>query len=99
MADKSTQLIVDALSRAAGDPAGLPLFGSKTSPGLFTATTAACKEAAERCKADQFVQVVRTETRGKTAQEVCALTEKGLAFLLGQCSPRQVLEELVRGIE
>jgi hypothetical protein len=98
MADKSTQMVLDALSRAVADPAGLPLHGSKAAPVLFP-TTAAAKQAAQRCKDEGFLHVVRTETRGKTAVEVCALTEKGLAHLLSQISPKQVLEDLVRAVE
>ena len=39
------------------------------------------------------------QTIGKTAQEICALTEKGLAYLLSQANPKQVLEDLVRTLE
>jgi len=98
MADKSTQLIVAALSRAVADPAGVPLHGTKSAPGLFAATAPA-RQAAQRAKDDQFLQVVRTETHGKNAQEICALTEKGMTYLLGQASPKQVLEELVRALD
>ena len=41
--------------------------------------------------------LVRKKT--KTAPEICVLTEKGLAWLLGQSSPRQVLEDFVRALE
>jgi hypothetical protein len=98
MADRSSQLLLDALSRAVADPAGLPLYTSKSVPGLFPATAAA-RTAAQRCKDEQFVKVVRTESRGKAVQEVCAITDKGLAYLLTQASPRQVLEDLVRAVE
>jgi len=98
MADKSTQLILDALSQAAADPAGVLLHGSKAAPGLFAATAPA-KQAAQRCKDEGYLRVVRTETRGKSVQEVCAITEKGLAYLLGQVSPKQVLEDFVRALE
>jgi hypothetical protein len=98
LADRSTQLLLDALSRAAADPAGVPLYASKSAPGLFPATAAA-RHAARRCKDEDLVKVVRTEARGKAVQEVCALTDKGLAYLLSQVSPRQLLEDLVRAIE
>ena len=98
MAEKSTQLLLEALSRAAADPAGVPLHASKAGPGLFPATAAA-RLAAQRCKDEALVKVVRTQTRGKAVQEVCAITEKGLAYLLSQVSPRQVLEDLVRAVE
>ena len=98
MADKSTQMILDALSRAVADPAGVPLHGGKAAPGLF-AGNAPGKQAAQRCKDEGYLRVVRTETRGKAVQEICALTDKGLAYLLGQVSPRQVLEDFVRALE
>src|SRR5437868_15502454 len=41
MADKATQLLLEALRRAVADPTGLPLYASKTAPGLFPATAAA----------------------------------------------------------
>jgi hypothetical protein len=98
LADKSTQLLLDALGRAAAEPGGLPLHGGKAAPGLFAATGPG-RLAAQRGKDEGYLRVVRTETRGKTTLEVCTLTEKGLAFLLGQTSPRQVLEDLVRAVE
>jgi hypothetical protein len=98
MADKSTQLLLEALTRAAADPGGVPLHAGKAGPGLFPATAAA-RLAAQRCKDEALVRVVRTQTRGKAVQEVCAITEKGLAYLLSQVSPRQVLEDLVRAVE
>jgi hypothetical protein len=96
--DKSTHLILEALGRAAADPAGLPLHGGKTAPGLFAAT-ATGKQAAQRCKDEGLLCVVHTEARGKTTREVCAITEKGLAYLLGQVSPKQVLEEFVHALK
>lgn len=98
MADKSTQLVLEALSRAATEPAGVPLYGSKSVPGLFAATAPA-KEAAQRCKESDYLRVLRSEARGKTTQEICTLTDKGLSYLLSQASPKQVLEELVRAFE
>jgi len=101
MADKSTQMILDALGRAVAEPAGVPLHGSKAAPGLFP-TTAPGKQAAQRCKDEGFLQVTHTElggTRGKGVQEICALTDKGLAHLLSQVSPKQVLEDFVRALE
>jgi hypothetical protein len=98
MADKSTQLLLDALTQAAAEPAGVALHASKGAPGLFGATAAA-KQAAQRCKDEGYIHVVRTEMRGKTAQEVCAITEKGLAYLLQELSPKQVLADLVRALD
>jgi hypothetical protein len=98
MADKSTQMLLDALGRAVAEPAGVPLLGSKTAAGLFGPTPAG-KQVAERGKELGYLRVLRTEARGKNVHEICAITEKGLAFLLAQASPRQVLEDLVRALE
>lgn len=98
MADKLTALIVDALTRAAAEAAGVPLFGTKSDPGLFPATAAA-KPAAQKALDDGLLEVVRTENKGKQAREFAAATEKGLRFLLDQVSPKQVLEDFVRVLE
>jgi hypothetical protein len=98
LADKSTQLVLEALSRAVADPAGLLLFSQKTAPGLFRATSLA-RQAAQRCKEQDLLRVVRTEARGNSVHEVCAITPKGLDHLLTQSNPRHVLEDLVRAVE
>ena len=98
MADKSAQIVLNALSKAVADPAGLPLHGSKAHPGLFAANNSA-RQAAQQSKDEGYLRVVRTESHGKTTQEICAITEKGLAYLLGQVSPRKVLEDLVRMLQ
>lgn len=98
MADKATQLILGALSRAVLDPDGTPLHGSKTAPGLFAATASA-KQAAQVCKTAGYVQVIGTQGRGKSVQEVCTITEKGLEYLLDGADPRHVLEDFVRVLE
>src|SRR5262249_24499104 len=46
-----------------------------------------------------LLRVVRTETRGKAAHDVCTITDKGLAYLLSQSSPRQVLEDFIRTLD
>jgi hypothetical protein len=98
LADKSTRLILDALTRAAAEPSGLSLYANKADPGLFPNTTIA-RSAAERAKADGLLRIVQTEPKGKVVREVCALTDKGMQFLAHQASPRQVLEDLVRILE
>jgi hypothetical protein len=98
LADKSTSLVLEALGRAVADPAGVPLHGTKAAPGLFT-STAAARQAAQHCKDEGYLRLVRTETRGRTAQEIYAITEKGLAYLLSQVSPKQVLEDFVRALQ
>jgi hypothetical protein len=96
--DKWTPPILEALSRAAAEPDGLPLHSGKSAPGLFTATPAG-KHAAQRCKDEGYLRTLRTETRGKTIAEICAITEKGLAYLLSQASPKQVVADFIRPLD
>lgn len=96
MADKLTQHITDALSKAAAEPAGLPLFAAKGEPGLFPT---AAKLAAQKAASDGLVQVVRTETKGKTSRELFGITERGWEQLLAAVNPKQVLEDFVRVLE
>jgi hypothetical protein len=98
VADKSTQMVLEALRQAAAEPAGTPLHGSKAAPGLFAATGLG-RQAALRCKSEGYLQVVRSETRGKHTLEFCTLTEKGLAYLLAQVDPRHALEDFIRALE
>lgn len=81
MADASHALVIAAMSRAAAAPGGLPLFESKTSPGLFAGSVSA-RKAAQFCKDQGYLQMLRAEGRGKSRQEICSLTDKGLSWLL-----------------
>ncbi len=98
MADKSTQLVLTALSRALAEPDGAPLYSGKGLPGLF-ASTPLGRQAAQRCKDEGYLHTLRTEVQGKTALEFCTLTEKGRAYLLTELNPRHVLEDLLRALE
>jgi hypothetical protein len=97
LADNSQSLILEALQRVVVESHGLPLYSGKTG-GLFAAT-ATGRLAAQACKDDGLIEVLRTETRGKAAQEICGITAKGRALLLGQTNPRSVLERLVETLE
>ncbi len=98
MADKLAQHILDALSKAAAEPGGLPLVATKSEPGLFH-SSAAAKSAAQKCLTEGWIQLARTETRGKSARELYTLTEAGWDYLLEAVNPKQVLEDFVRVLE
>jgi len=112
VADKSSQLVINALTRAAATATSVPWHGSKAAPGLFPAT-AAGKQAAQRCREENYLAAVPsaavaepkvdgaggTAVKARPTAELCALTDKGLAYLLSQVSPRQVLEDMVRVLE
>lgn len=98
MADRSQPLILEALTRAVAVPTGLALHGSKSIPGLF-AGSAAARLAARHCTDEGYLQVAHSETKGRKTTEFYAITEKGLAFLLKEVSPRPILEALVQALE
>ena len=80
MADKLTQQITEALTKAAAESIGLPLYAGKSDPGLFV-STASGKSAAQKCLNDGFVRVVGSDTRGKNPRELYGLTEVGRAHV------------------
>jgi hypothetical protein len=97
VADKQSQLILDALTRSAAEPSGLPLHASKFEPGLFP-NTALGKAAAQRCQEEQMLQTITREAKGKP-RETTTITEKGVQYLLETVSPKKVLEDFVRILE
>lgn len=94
MADKSNQLVLRALHRAVGEDDGVPLLVGRSSAGLFS-SSASGKKAAQFSKDLGYFCTLRTETKGRTKREICAITEKGLAFLLANVPPRDVIESLL----
>jgi hypothetical protein len=97
LADKSDQLVLEALHRAVGETGGVPLFQGRSKAGLFS-SSASGKKAAQLCKDQGFVRTLRTESRARSKREVCAITDKGLGFLLGHITPKQIAESLVQAI-
>jgi hypothetical protein len=98
VADKITQQITDALTKAAAHPNGLPLYAVKADPGLFP-NTSAMKASAQKCLAESLIRVSGTETKGKSPRDLYVLTDAGWEFLLAQVNPKQVLEDFVRVLE
>lgn len=89
MADRSTQLILGALSHALAQGEAVPLHGSRSAPGLFPGN-AAGKAAAQRCQQEGWLSA---DLDGSL------ITEKGMRYLLDQVTPHKVLEDLVRVLE
>lgn len=98
MADKLTQQVLDALTRAAAEPNGLPLYAGKADAGLFP-NVAGAKPAAQKCLAEDLVRVVSTDPKGKAPRDLYGLTDKGWEYLLAAVNPKQVLEDFVRVLE
>lgn len=93
MTDKQTPLILDALARAAAEPAGVSAYASKAEPGLFP-KTAVGKAAAKRCLDERMLQTIPGPSR-----ELCTITERGLRHLADNGNPKQILEDFVRVLE
>jgi hypothetical protein len=98
LADKLSQLVLDALSRAALAPGGTPLVGTKTAPGLFP-STAVAKQAAQKARDDALLRQVTADPKGKADRDLYAATPAGIEFLLRHTSPKQVLDDLARAVE
>lgn len=98
VADKLTELVLDALTQAVAEPAGMPLHAGKTEAGLFPSTSIG-KSAAKKCLDEQWLVVVGSDGAGRNGRELYTATEQGLHYLVERASPRQVLEDFVRLLE
>ena len=64
--DKATEALIDALKQCLADPAEQRLFKTGKLDGLFASRGGANSEAAARAVQEGLLEVVRTETKGKT---------------------------------
>lgn len=94
MPDKITEILVDALKQAMAVPEEQRLYRSGKLTGLFPSRTGGSGEAAARALNDRLIEVVRVETKGKTAIEWVRLTPQGLSYVYEQENPIRVLEEV-----
>ncbi len=94
MADKHEAILVEALKQALAEPGEQRLFRAGKLAGLFAGRTGANGEAAALALREGLLEVVRTETRGKTAIEWVKLTPRGVTYLHDRESPLRVLQEL-----
>jgi hypothetical protein len=94
-----SDVLVQALKEAMARPEEQPLFKSGKQPGLFAARTGAPGEAAQHAIRDGLLEVVRTETKGKSSIEFVRITPRGVQFVYQHESPKAVLEELVQVLQ
>jgi hypothetical protein len=92
--DKIKDVLLDALKQGMAEPGEQRLYRSGKLPGLFAGRTSANGEAATQALRDGFLEVVRTETKGKTVTEWVRVTQKGVDFLLSNESPVRAMDEL-----
>ena len=92
--DKVTEILIDALKQCLAEPGEQLLFKSGKLDGLLAGRTGANGEAAERALRDGLLEVVRTETKGKTTLEWVRATPKAVEFLHQHESPVTALRDL-----
>ena len=95
MADPIDSLILTALTQAAAEPHGVALFASKSTMGLFPATSAG-KTAARRAVDAGLLNVDRS---GKPVKETAFIRPAGLDKLIAEANPKPVLDDFVRVLE
>jgi hypothetical protein len=94
MADKTREALIEALKQAVAEPGEQRLFRSGKLAGLFASRSGASAEAAARAIRDGLLEVVRTETKGKTLTEWVRPTPRATEFLHQEESPVQALRDL-----
>jgi len=92
--DKVTEALVEALRAALSEPGEQRLYRSGKLPGLFAGRTGAAGQAAARALGDGFLEVARSETKGKVVTDWVRLTPRGVEFLHEHESPTRALQEV-----
>lgn len=92
--DKTTESLLEALRQALAESCEQPITRAGNRPGLFAGKTGAHAEAAARAKREGFLEVVRTETKGKAVIEWARITPAGVIFLHDHESPLRTLNDL-----
>ncbi|HMO34921.1 MAG TPA: hypothetical protein PKA06_02660 [Gemmatales bacterium] len=83
--------ILYALSCAFTAQADMPLFGTKSQPGLFAANVSGKAAASEALQAEWLTKK-HTTTKGKTVVQYVGITDAGVEYLLKYSNPRPILE-------
>jgi hypothetical protein len=94
MADKVMDALLEALKKAMVEPAEQPLFRSGKLAGLFAGRSGANGEAASRAIQEGLLEVVRSETKGKTAVDWVRTTPRAVHFVHEYESPLRALQHL-----
>ena len=92
--DKVQAILLDALRQATAAAGEQRLYKSGKLAGLFPGRAGANAEAVAQALRDGLLDVVRTETKGKTIIEWVQVTPRGREFLHGHDSPVRALDEL-----
>lgn len=92
--DKATQILLDALRQGTREQGEQRLYRAGKLPGLFSGKTTINAELAAQAIREGYIELVRTEARGKTVIEWARITSKGVEFVVQHESPLKVLEDL-----
>lgn len=90
---KYQSLLLSGLAQSYASPGEISLYVTRRQAGLFPAT-ALGKAAANAALQSNWLQMVRTETRGKTTISYVKLTGAGTQYLLEQTDPKPLLEQV-----
>ena len=88
------QSLVEALRQALAEPGEQRLYKSGKLSGLFPNRNGVHGAAAEQALRDGLLEIVRTETKGKTVFDWVRLTPRGVEFLHQRESPLCALQDL-----
>jgi hypothetical protein len=88
------QSLVEALRQALTEPGEQRLYKSGKLSGLFPSRNGAHGSVADQALRDGLLEIIRTETKGKTVIEWVRLTPRGVEFLHERESPLHALQEL-----
>jgi hypothetical protein len=92
--DRIEQSLVEALRQALAEPGEQRLHKSGKLAGLFAGRNGPHGAAAAQALREGLLEVVRSETKGKTIIEWVRLTPRGVDFLHERESPLHALQEL-----
>lgn len=92
------ELIGDALKRALADPVPRKLHGTRANPGVFLASSAVAKAAAERCLQLGLIEARGEQTSRTKSVPLYGVTPAGVAYLLQHEPAQQVLASACDGM-
>ena len=92
--DNVTEALLDALRQALAEPREQLLVKIGKQPGLFAGKSGANAEASARALRDGLLEIVRAESKGKTAVEWVRITPAGVTFLHEHECPLRALNDL-----
>lgn len=92
--DRVTEALLEGLKKALTSAEEQRLHRSGKLEGLFPARTGAGTEAAQQALQQNLLEVIRTESRGKSSVDWVKITPAGVDYIHEHESPIRVLREL-----